>query len=118
MGKQRSAGVTFWGIFIIINALLSIIVYFLKSPILLKDSLITITLNALYIVCATGALLLKEWARKTTVVICTFFTAVGLLGLIFFMKSLIMVLFIGYILAISIGELIFFTRPKVKEQFR
>jgi hypothetical protein len=114
MEKKASVGVIFWSIVIIITALLGLI-FGLSKPLISVGNV----LNVFYIICAIGALLLKEWARKAIVIISLISSIILVLALFFFALKISMFLLGGLcLLAINIGELIFFTRPKVKEQFK
>jgi len=130
MAKKRSVGVTVFGILLILCPLFyylqGVIIFLIKSiPLTSLPSHIIRAyrsnpfvplLQLAFIICGIGVLQLKEWARNLIVSIL----AIGLLfSILFFVvlasspliKKLSNIIFDGLFLW-------FFTRPKVKEQFK
>jgi len=136
MEKKRSKGVTVFGILLICSPLIISLVavillltftsiplkFFLKATIKTWMSNYSILIFLAKIFLGVGVLKLKEWARKLVIV----FAGVGLFGLlincyiksdIIFTDNLTLVIMLLSFIEVSLF-LYFFTRPKVKEQFK
>ncbi len=115
--EKRSVGVTVYSIFIIALSL-GYFITFRQSTFSERTNLITSLINCFYIVCGVGLLMLKEWARKSMLIISCFFTLVGFVFLYFFRSYVLLVLGSILVLLIQLIGIYLLTRPKVKEQFK
>ena len=120
MEKRRSVGVTVFGWLYIVLGVFGVLAFFQRNSLIVFSA-------PLSLLSGIGLLKLKEWARILTIIL----TIVGVLfRAIIYLRSilldamplneaLIFIIewnFLTWIIAIII--IYFFTRPKVKEQFR
>lgn len=118
MEKRRSVGVTIWSVLLIISAITNMS-YFLSCDSSTSERFITIAINSLIILCSIGLLMLIELARKSIIILAWFFAfSVFFIGLYVFRISWPLSIAFVFMLSICLGEIYFFTRPNVKEQFR
>ena len=122
MEKKRSVGVTIFGYLIIISGILAIAWNWKNFPVFadarLKNFLIICnTLLVSSLIYGLGILMLKDWARKLALIV-NIVVLVAYPSLLYIWKisgpTFAIVVSIGFPIAI----LYFFTRPKVKEQFK
>lgn len=137
MEKKRSVGVTLLAICFILVGVISIPGAYLSYWIMGLEDVETgyvtfrMTLAFLNIIlsfcCGIGILILREWARKLTL----FYVFFGFISYLTSMPAQIKILksfgahsimyllpFLILVLAIYVAILFFFTRPKVKDQFK
>ena len=131
MEKKRSIGITLFAIYFILNGIIAIpgtiVGSFLRSSMNVKSNLIldiilAILCTIIFIACGIGLLKRKEWGRKLAL-IYPFIRAIFILLSIPEIKKIIQsmetpIWFFSYKLVIPIIILLYFTRSKVKEQFK
>lgn len=126
MVVKRSKGVTFWGdIFIILGVLYAAI----NSARNIWE-FDYVVLPIVYVVFGIGILCLKNWARISTLAIAGLMLFSGIVGLPYWLQSLINLtqqgktwfifgaLFFMIRFIIGVGAMIFFFQPAVKAQFK
>jgi len=127
MENKRSIGVTFFGWFYLIINSASILRMLFWPP--KKESYFILTLVSCgaFLICGIYLLKLKEIARKAIIILNLIFTACLTFCLLFFSFAIqfyqennkVVLLLNSLILCSAfIIPIIFFTRPKVKEQFK
>ena len=116
MEKKRSVGVTIFGwYFILVNLIALLIIRLLRPEDFLNNLTerpIVIVRLIVYLIIGIGILKLKNWARIGTIVIGIFYIIAAPVAIL--TANIVGILF----LLSGISMLYFFTRPKVKEQFK
>jgi len=137
MEKKRSVGVTVFGIIMIIVGILGILSSLVGGSmicsiagvkphaIFLGVGFLFTTIGIMYLIGGFGVLSLKPWARNLTLLLSSFNSILIILMLLgtvkVIVKDPIAILYCIpqiLLLFLLIGIIYFFTRPKVKEQFK
>lgn len=122
MGKKRSKGVTifvclflFWGVLGLIGS--SVAIWKISSPKTALYMVFVIAMSMLHLFIGFHLLKLKEWARKGAIYI-SIIDMIGVLVVLLSRGVGNVRLRVWEGLIISAIAIYFFTRPKVKEQFK
>ena len=124
MNKQRSLGITVWGYSLVCLG----IIYGIINAARNIWTIAYVGLPILFVVVGIGILNLKNWARWILVIFMTLLILSGFLAFPIYLKSinglskegLLLPACIVFVLrfVISIGGIIFFIQPSIKEQFK
>jgi hypothetical protein len=125
-GKSRSAGVTVVGIIMVMYSLICLVISansVLQTPGFFLDigTIIWITYfvlsGSIYFISSINILRLKNWARVTAVSYSFLILALKVLLIYSTTSGMLTILYLPFYV-FNLLFLIFFTRPKIKEQFR